>query len=93
VPQDLVALMELLSVTVRTRTELPLARFTLGAVGASNDANRELVTGIATAARDTLNGIIDQVSRLNPGEGARLVSNTNALPQRFRMVPGDVLCR
>lgn len=56
-----------------TVLQIPNARYELGAVTVANNGDRGLVTSMATAARDTLNGMIATLTR---GDENALVSNT-----------------
>ncbi|WP_180896918.1 calcium-binding protein [Caulobacter flavus] len=50
------------SATAETVLQLPYAQYELGAVTVANNGNRELVTSMASTARDTLNTLIDMVA-------------------------------
>jgi|GEM_PF-842518 len=62
------------SASAETVLQIPYARYELGAVTVTNNGNRELVTSMATTARDALNGLIAMVAYTNT---TAYVSNLN----------------
>ncbi|KSB87932.1 hypothetical protein AS593_18635 [Caulobacter vibrioides] len=62
------------SANAETVLQLPYAQYELGAITVANNGNRELVTSMATTARDTLNGLIEMVAYT---ETTAYVSNLN----------------
>ncbi len=62
------------SANAETVLQIPYARYELGMVTVVNNGNRTLVTSMATAARDTLNGLISMVAYTNT---TAYVSNLN----------------
>ncbi|MFZ4071583.1 MAG: calcium-binding protein, partial [Caulobacterales bacterium] len=73
-----------------TVLQLPFAQYEVGAVTQSNGGNEFLVRDMATAARDTLNGLIETVARRAPGEGLRLVSNVTSPTQKYGHTGGQL---
>ncbi len=53
------------SANAETVLQIPFARYELGAVTVVNNGNRSLVTSMAAAARDTLNGLISMIAYTN----------------------------
>jgi Ca2+-binding RTX toxin-like protein len=62
------------SASAETVLQIPYARYELGTVTVTNNGNRDLVTSMATTARDTLNGLIATVAYINT---TAYVSNLN----------------
>lgn len=60
--------------SAETVLQIPYARYELGTITVANNGNRELVTSMATTARDTLNGLIAMVAYTNT---TAYVSNLN----------------
>lgn len=53
------------SASAETVLQIPYARYELGTITVTNNGNRDLVTSMATTARDTLNGLIAMVAYTN----------------------------
>lgn len=62
------------SASAETVLQIPYARYELGTITVTNNGNRDLVTSMATTARDTLNGLIAMVAYTNSTAN---VSNLN----------------
>jgi hypothetical protein len=60
--------------SAETVLQIPYARYELGTITVANNGNRDLVTSMATTARDTLNGLIAMVAYTNT---TAYVSNLN----------------
>jgi Ca2+-binding RTX toxin-like protein len=60
--------------SAETVLQIPYAQYQLGAITVANNGNRDLVTSMATTARDTLNGLIAMVAYTNT---TAYVSNLN----------------
>ncbi|WP_207905552.1 FG-GAP-like repeat-containing protein [Caulobacter sp. BK020] len=69
--------------------QIPYARYELGAVTVTNNGNRDLVTSMATTARDTLNGLIAMVAYTNT---TAYVSNLNgsSTTQKYGHTGGQI---
>ncbi|WP_304539016.1 calcium-binding protein, partial [Caulobacter sp. D5] len=64
------------SASAETVLQVPYAQYQLGAVTTANNGNRDLATSMATAARDTLNGLIGNIAN---NQQIAYVSNLNGL--------------
>lgn len=70
-----------------TVLQIPNARYELGAVTQANAGNLDLVRSMGMAARDTLNGLIDTVTR---GDETAKVSNTFSPTQVYGHTGGQL---
>ena len=67
--------------------QIPNARYELGTITQANGGNLDLVRAMGLAARDTLNGLIDVVTR---GDDAAKVSNTFSPTQKYGHTGGQL---
>lgn len=72
-----------------TELQIPYARYELGAVTVTSNGNRDLVTSMASTARDTLNGLIATVAYTNT---TAYVSNLNgaSTTQKYGHTGGQI---